>query len=103
VAIGCAPLILFCLSSSTDRLSQSANAAPGENNVRAIVPLWQAVTPNDPRFELVIGTNPNDGEHAEVSGALRAHERFSLSRCDRFDFDQLVAEPAVVALSVPSA
>jgi hypothetical protein len=103
VAIGCAPLILFCLSSSTERLSQSANAAPGENDVRAIVPLWQAVTPNDPRFELVIGTNPNDGEHAEVSGAFRAHEQFSLSRCDRFDFDQLVAEPAIVALSISSA
>lgn len=94
--------VFFCgLAASAARLGQSTHSAPREDDVGPAVSLWKAITPNDPCFELMIRTDPNDGDHAKVSGALRAHEGFPLLRRDRFDFNQVVAEPAVVPLGVP--
>jgi hypothetical protein len=39
----------------------------------------------------MIGTDPDDGDHAKISGALSAHEGFPLPRRDRFDLNQVVA------------
>jgi hypothetical protein len=93
--------LFFGLAASTVRLGQSARSAPGEDDIGTVVSLRKAIPPNNACFEMMIGTHPDDGNHAEIPGALRAHEGFSLQRRDRFDFNEVVAEPAVVPLGVP--
>jgi hypothetical protein len=82
------------------RRSQATCGSPGYDGDPSPVALREFVPRHESGIQLVVVIDPNHGEEVEIPGALHRHECPILPWGDGFDFDDVIAKPAIVALGM---